>query len=172
MCGTVGLGRLLAEGRDDLLPRLRRLAGDRRWRVREAVAMALQRLGDANLERLYAVAGTWAGGTPLERRAAAAAVCEPRLLSDEATGVRALALLEACLEADRGDPSLRVLRQALGYCFGIAAVAAPAEGKAALERLAASGAGDRRWIARDNLRKARLRRLDSEWTERLAETLP
>lgn len=44
--GVVGLGRAIAEGRADLVPALRAHANDRRWRVREGVAMALQRWGD------------------------------------------------------------------------------------------------------------------------------
>ena len=51
-CGVVGLGRLLAEGDHSLLKILRRCASDPRWRIREAVAMALQRLGDVDMERL------------------------------------------------------------------------------------------------------------------------
>jgi hypothetical protein len=53
-CGVVGLGRLLAEGDQGLLPALRRYASDPRWLLREGVAMALQRLGDADMERLLA----------------------------------------------------------------------------------------------------------------------
>jgi len=37
-CGVLGLGRLLAEGRRDLLAELRVWASDPRWRAREAVA--------------------------------------------------------------------------------------------------------------------------------------
>ena len=44
-CGALGLGRLLAEGDIALLQTMRRLASDPRWRMREAVAMALQQLG-------------------------------------------------------------------------------------------------------------------------------
>src|SRR4249919_398350 len=43
LCGAVGLGRLLAEGDPEAAGALHRLAGDARWRVREGVAMALQR---------------------------------------------------------------------------------------------------------------------------------
>src|SRR5262245_23265916 len=34
LCGVVGLGRLLAEGDESILPELRRHANDPRWRVR------------------------------------------------------------------------------------------------------------------------------------------
>jgi hypothetical protein len=42
---VVGLGRLAAEGDLVLLKILRQHASDPRWRIREAVAMALHRLG-------------------------------------------------------------------------------------------------------------------------------
>jgi hypothetical protein len=45
-CGAVGLGRLLAEGKTEVLETLRLCASDPRWRMREGVAMALQRFGE------------------------------------------------------------------------------------------------------------------------------
>ena len=51
-CGTVGLGRLYLEGDDDegaaVRDRLTGLAGDESWRVREATAMAAQRIGEGD----------------------------------------------------------------------------------------------------------------------------
>ena len=63
-CGVVGLGRLLAEGDLEVLPTLRRFAADPRWRLREAVAMALQRQGDVDMARLLTEMREWAVGTP------------------------------------------------------------------------------------------------------------
>ena len=81
MCGAIGLGRLLAEGDDDVLDELRRLAADHRWRVREGVAMALQRLGDFDRRPMLIVAEQWSRDRSwLVRRAAVAGICEPRLL--------------------------------------------------------------------------------------------
>lgn len=82
-CGTVGLGRLAAEGNTKLLPKLRKLASDPRWRVREGVAMALQRLGASDMRALLSEMRAWAKGNDYERRAAAAALCEPILLKRE-----------------------------------------------------------------------------------------
>ena len=79
-CGVVGLGRLVAEGRRDLLPALRRHDNDPRWRMREGVAMALQRWGRVDMHGLLAEMDTWSRGALLEQRAAAAALCEPALL--------------------------------------------------------------------------------------------
>lgn len=79
-CGAVGFGRLLADGRVRAAEVLRALAADSRWRVSEGVAMALQRLGDANMPGLWALARGWVDGPPLVQRAIAAGICEPRLL--------------------------------------------------------------------------------------------
>ncbi|MEJ2207603.1 MAG: hypothetical protein P8129_01030 [Anaerolineae bacterium] len=170
-CGVVGLGRLLAEGEDDLLGTLRRCASDPRWRLREAVAMALQRLGDADMERLIAAMREWAGGTPLEQRAAAAALCEPRLLGRAGHARAVLGILDritASIEGveDRRSPEFRALRKGLGYCWSVAVVALPEEGKPLMEKWLASSDKDLRWIMRQNLNKRRLARMDGEWVER------
>ena len=48
-CGVLALGRLIAAGDLEQLKRLRPYASDTRWRIREAVAMALQAIGDSNI---------------------------------------------------------------------------------------------------------------------------
>ena len=165
-CGAVGLGRLLAE--DPAAPgepRLRRLAADPRWRVREAVAMALQRLGDADLPRLQQLADAWAGAgdQPLVQRAAAAGVCEPRLLREPASAEYAVELcsrLTASLSdrpaSERRSADVRVLRQALGYCWSVAVAADPAGGLPPFAALERDEDPDVRWIVRENRKKRRL----------------
>lgn len=170
-CGVVGLGRLLAEGHTDLLPVLRIHASDPRWRTREAVAMALQRLGDANMDQLINTMQEWSQGTPLEQRAAAAALCEPRLLNQPNHARAVLQILDgitATIEqvADRRSDDFRALRKGLGYCWSVAAVALPAEGKTLMEKWLASADKDIQWIMRENLKKARLARMDAAWVEK------
>jgi hypothetical protein len=173
-CGVAALGPLLAAGRPDLLERLRRHASDPRWRVREAVAIALQRWGDDDLPALHRAVRDWAGGgTPpgtasrLEQRAAAAALCEPRLLRTRGAAAAALEVLDAITATvegagDRREEAFRTLRQALGYCWSVAVAADPEAGLPRFERWAASPDPDLRWIVRENLRKQRLRRLVPE----------
>jgi HEAT repeat protein len=166
-CGTVGLGRLLAEGDGTVEPALHGLAGDERWRVREAAAMALQRVGDADLAAMLAIAERWADDPSwLVRRAAIAGPCEPRLLRDPATVERVLTVLdtvtsavESALPEQRRDPALRALRKGLGYCWSVAVAAAPRLGLARFARWQGSDDADVQWIVRENLKKNRLRKV-------------
>jgi hypothetical protein len=169
-CGVIGLGRLLADGhRDDVVARLHGYASDARWRVREGVAMALQRLGDADLDRMRALVSAWAtDDDPLVQRAAAAGICEPRLLTDPASAAVAVevcrvatASLAARPTAVRRRPEVRALRQGLGYCWSVAVAADPGPGLVAWHALEAAAAGDPdvAWVVRENRSKKRLARL-------------
>lgn len=167
-CGALGLGRSLAEGRLDLLEKLRACASDPRWRMREAVAMALQRWGAADMEALLAEMERWSGGNPLEQRAVAAGLCEPNLLHVAEHTLRVLDLLDeitASLERQeyRKDEAFKALRKGLGYCWSVAVVAHPDAGKVRMERWFASEDRDVRWVMKENLKKKRLARMDAEW---------
>lgn len=170
-CGIVGLGRLLAEGDTHFLKTLRIHASDPRWRIREAVAMALQRLGDVSMAQLIAAMREWSKGTPLEQRAAAAALCEPRLLGQAKHARAVLQILDritASLERvdSRRSEDFLALRKGLGYCWSVAVVALPDEGKALMEKWLITADKDIQWIMQENLKKTRLARMDSEWVKK------
>jgi hypothetical protein len=173
LCGAVGLGRVLADGAEEVLVELRALAGDSRWRVREGVAIGLQRLGARDMAHLLAVVQPWADGSWLERRAVVAALCEPALVRDEAHARAVLQVLDlitaALVSADeRNAPEFRVLRQALAYGWSVAIVGCPGVGKPLLEKWLASGDRDGEWVARENLTKSRLKRMDPAWVQHWA----
>lgn len=170
-CGVIGLGRLLAAGEYEHLDTLRLCASDQRWRLREAVAMALQRLGEVDMDRLLMEMEDWAQGAPLEQRAAAAAICEPRLLAQPQHARAALQILDRITGSlaaggERNRDDVLVLRKGLGYCWSVAAVALPDEGKALMEKWMASPNQDIQWVMRENLKKARLQRLDAGWVQK------
>ncbi|MFZ1286119.1 MAG: HEAT repeat domain-containing protein [Candidatus Phosphoribacter sp.] len=170
-CGVIGLGRILAEGGHNDLgsvrERLRAHAGDERWRVREAVAMAVQRLGDEDPLRMVELVNDWVGDpNALVQRAAIAGICEPRLLRTPTVAQAAIetvdrvtASLAARAPGGRRDPSVRSLRQALGYCWSVAVAADPERGLPRFLALSASSDPDVRWVVRENGRKARLAKL-------------
>ena len=176
-CGVVGLGRCLAQGRTDLLKSLRFHASDPRWRVREGVAMALQRCGDQDMDALIDAMRAWSQGTPLEQRAAAAALCEPRLLGQARHAAAVLQILDSITTSIAGLPGRKnsdflTLKKGLGYCWSVAAAAMPAQGKPLMEKWLAVPDKDIQWIMRENLKKNRLVRLDAEWVNKWqAETV-
>lgn len=167
VCGLVAAGRLFGEGDESRARVLHHHASDPRWRVREGVAMGVQRAADTDPERAFALMERWAPeGDPLVQRAVVAAVCEPRLLRDPVFARRALALLADITDAlagrpadTRRDPTVRTLRQALGYGWSVAVAALPDEGLAAFAGLERIDDADVAWIVRENLKKARLKRL-------------
>ena len=163
-CGAVALGAHAAD--PVVAARLHGLASDSRWRVREGVAMGLQRLGDADAAALASIVLAWADDAePLVQRAAAAAICEPRLLNGPSTAAIAI---EVCRRATahlakrpaetRRNPDVRTLRQGLGYCWSVAVAADPDPGRTAFEALDRADP-DVAWIVAQNLRKKRLARL-------------
>jgi hypothetical protein len=175
-CGVVGLGRLAAEGQGEYLATLRRWASDPRWRIREAVAMALQRVGDADMDALLHEMEAWSRGNLLEQRAAAAALCEPRLLRRKEQVVQVLHILDEITASirqvgDRKRDEFQALRKGMGYCWSVAVAALPEEGKAAMEKWFAADDRDIRWIMKENLKKNRLARMDAAWVEGSKERL-
>jgi hypothetical protein len=139
-CGVVGLGRLLSEGRMEVLNTLRPYASDPK-------------------------------GDLLEKRTAAAALCEPKLLSEEKHIERVLQVLDeitASIQSveNRKSDEFKALRKALGYCWSVAVVALPEEGERMIERWFSSDDKDVLWIMKENLRKKRLIRMDAEWVAR------
>jgi len=170
VCGVVGLGKLLAQGQTEMLNKLRQYASDPRWRIREGVTMALQRLGDANMDLLLREMEEWSRGNLLEKRAAAAALCEPRLLGNRDQVWKVLKILDEITSSmtcvnDRRSEEFRVLRQSLGYCWSVAAAAHPEEGKRLMEKWLSSNDKDVLWIMKENLKKERLRNMDTAWAE-------
>lgn len=144
-----------------------RLAADARWRVREGVAIGLQLLGDTAPSALTSIVLSWADDRdPLvQRAAAAAAMCEPRLLHTAASAAVAIEVcqrttthLQEVPSEDRSLPAVRTLRQALGYCWSVAVAADPASGLPAFISLDTRDA-DVQWIVTQNSRKKRLSKL-------------
>ena len=181
-CGAEGLGKLIAEGQTDLWPTLRACASDPRWRIREGVAMALQRIGQVDMDLLLDKMEDWITGNWLEMRAAAAGLAEPALLLEEKHILRVLEILDhitttVASAQDRDDPvssrknimkrdeDFKTLRKGLGYCWSVVVVALPVQGKQAMERWLSNPDQDVRWIMKENLKKKRLARMDRVWVE-------
>ena len=174
-CGVMGLGKLAAE-QPALFNRLREYASDPRWRIREAVATGLQLSGDQNMDLLVSEMKKWSRGNWYEKRAAAAALAEPRLLRQPKYARQVLQTLDkitASMEKDEQsrDESFKVFRQAMGYCWSVAVAALPDVGKPMMENWLSSANQDIRWIMRENFKKNRLLKMDAAWVKKCLEKL-
>ena len=137
--------------------------------------MALQRRGDADMSALLAAMQSWAAADdPLVQRAAAAALCEPRLLKDPEHAAAVLLVLDQTTArlsqtppSARKSDAFKTLRQALGYRWSVAVVASPEGGRLLMEKWLVSPDSDIRWIMRENLKKNRLQKIDSVWVASL-----
>jgi hypothetical protein len=169
LCGTAGLGKVALMEPDTVMTWLRELASDRRWRVREGVAIALQRIGRESMPHLLAEMQVWAGEGPLVQRAAAAGLCEPDLLGQSSNAVHVLAILDRITSSlaastDRRNDEFKALRQTLGYCWSVAAAAAPDNAKPYFEKWMRSNDKDVAWVMKTNLAKARVAGLRQKLT--------
>ncbi|HMA09892.1 MAG TPA: hypothetical protein VKP68_18580 [Ramlibacter sp.] len=174
-CGVTALGRMAAGGQQRYFQRLRPYASDKRWRVREAVATGLQYVGDASMPLLLEHMQEWVQGNWYEKRAAAAALAEPRLLREAGMARRVLGVLDAITlditsSALLHDEAFKVLRQAMGYCWSVAVAALPEAGKPMMEKWLRSSEPDVQWIMRENLKKNRLTVMDADWVARWKRT--
>ncbi len=171
-CAAVAAGEwALAGGQIDAgVSVLLDLANSPLWRIREAVAMGLQRM----------LAGAWGAtlacleqrapdATPYQWRALVAGVAEPALLTEaeRAAGAldvheRALAFFRRASPDVRRAEDMRTLRQALGYSISVVVAAAPDPGFERMVAWAGWRDADVAWMLRENLKKKRL----SLWADR------
>lgn len=161
LAGTAGLGRIAMLEPDTVMSWLHNLASDPRWRVREGVAMALQRLGRESMSRLLAEMMNWSHGDAYVQRAVVAGLCEPALLKTNEEAVQVLEILDGITSSlaatdDRRHDEFRVLRQALGYGWSVAAAAAPQNAVPYIEKWLRSKDKDVAWVMKTNLTKARM----------------
>lgn len=167
-CGVLGLGYLAARGGGQYFPILRLKASDPRWRIREAVALGLQKYGQDHFEELIELMIQWSQGNLLERRAVVAALCEPDLLIDLDHARRILDIIQEITasilaEMDRKTADFKTLRKCLAYGWSVLVAAQPSIGKPVMEEWIRSDDADIRWIMKQNLKKKRLLKMDEDW---------
>lgn len=169
-CAVRAYGQVAAVRPDwweDETAKLRRAATSPRWRTREIVALAWQKMLSTDWGRAINTLDEWLDSDdPLVIRAVVGAVAEPLLLKDPQRASDALALQIKAVDwferwpiTRRTQAEARTLRQALGYTVSVAVAAAPAAGWPWLTPLAASADPDLNWIVRENLKKDRLKKV-------------
>jgi hypothetical protein len=166
-CGAQAIGAIGAVSAayfQEAMVHLRELANDPRWRIREGVAMGIQRLLAKENQKTLAALEAWiAPGAWLALRTVAAGVAEPPLLRDEQTARAALALhvqmlnhVRMAATQERKSDEFKALKKGLGYSLSVVVAALPLEGFAYLQQLADSTDREVQWILKENMKKARL----------------
>jgi hypothetical protein len=164
-CGAVAIGALASVQQnrfEESMMILKRLANDSRWRMREAICFAMQRLMQVNSQAAMNELETWISrGTLFELRAVAAIVADPPRLKTEWIAIRSLQfhkqIVERFIQIDeRKSEPFRILRQGLGYTISVVVCAAPKQGFEFLRQLIHSGDKELLWVVRENLKKNRL----------------
>ena len=181
LCGVVACGAcssVRTEWRTDVFEMMKTFACSKSWRVREGVAMAIQRLlpviPQETVEFLRELATK---GNCFQQRASIAAIAEPSLLQDQvmidaAFTIQCFVLkrLHELPSADRKCEDVRVLRQTLGYTLSVVTAATPEQGFALMSDCAKWNDTDINWILRENLKKKRLAKF-VEHTEKVSKLL-
>jgi hypothetical protein len=182
-CAALALGASFfdtpAGRRAEILLRLREIANDGRWRMREAVAMALQRIGERDYGALAAILDTWLpDANLLERRAILAALAHPPMLRPPervryclAVADRIMADLATVEPGERKGEPFAVLRKGLSYAPSVFVAALPEAGFPVLARWAESADRDIKAVVRENLKQRRLTRPFPEMVAKIAATL-
>lgn len=169
VCCVLALGSLYGTGlprprRRSALAAIKAAASDSRWRVREAAAMALQLIGERDLEALKSIVSDWlSGASALEMRAIAAGLAHPPILSNEEFAGFCLETARSILTSisrmdakSRKVESFKVLRQGMGYALSVFVSKSPGDGFMLMRKSAAVRDADIAWIVRENLKKKRL----------------
>lgn len=172
MCGVTGLGKLVSKGKQEYFSLLREFASDKRWRVREGVAFALQIIGKKDFDQLILGIQEWIKGNNYEKRAVAAGLCEPALLKERIQALKVLEIMNEIIESvtcisERKSESFRVLKKGLAYGLSVAMVGCPEKGKEVFESLRGITDKEIDWILHENLKKKRLEKMDKDWTEKM-----
>ncbi|MGL4368774.1 MAG: hypothetical protein ACRCUT_03765, partial [Spirochaetota bacterium] len=170
MCAITGFCVLHRNDIPATLKSIRTYASHGSWRIREAVAIGIQEIAEADMDSVFTGLEIWVKGNELEKRAVVAALCEPKLLTQKSDALRTLDILgritmEFETVTGKLTDSQNSLRKALGYGWSVAAAALPAEGKAAFEKISRNGNKHIQWIVRENLKKNRLTKMDAAWVD-------
>jgi hypothetical protein len=155
-CAAIALGRLYTKTKDNRIIRiLKKLAGDDRWRIREAVAFGFQRIGEDNISELKRIFSEWiVKSNNREKRTILVSLAHPEIL-DENTALFCFEILEYVFENMERDDDFEILKKGLEFTISVYIVANPESGFSFIEK----------WIGKDkvideiiktNLKKNRL----------------
>ncbi|MHA2364123.1 MAG: hypothetical protein ACXAC7_09195 [Candidatus Hodarchaeales archaeon] len=163
--GTIALGSIGAISENhyqDSMALLQNLAKDSRWRIREAVCFAIQRIIQKKEMTIFETLDIWVMEKHwLTLRAVAAGLAHPEVLENKQIASKALEIHKNIINIiikskDRKSEDFKILRKGLGYTLSVIIVANPNDGFTFLNELVKIKDQDLTWIIKENIKKNRL----------------
>ena len=179
-CAIIALGRIAKNNtnkQDEILVLLKGNAKDERWRIREAVAMALQDLLDVYPSKIIDELKKWISEKNyLIHRAIVAGLAEPRFMKNEDIAKVSFEIHKHIIrivedEKDVKDKDFNVLVKGLCYTLSVIITGIQDDGFDYLEELANKKNPVVKKIVRENLKKNRLKLLNENKVSALQEKL-
>lgn len=175
-CSVLGYGVYLSRSFDSgLLSELREQANDPRKNIRKGVVMALQYIGQKNMQRLLNYLDNWIDGSPLEQKAAIAVLCNPDFVKKKEVGLALLDFLEWAMASITEEKLINkeyyILVKELEHAWSIAVTALPAKGKMLMERWLKVDKDTVTKVVKTNLEQPLLQKCEPEWTERMLKLI-
>ena len=176
MCGILSFAEINRQNIPVVLAFIRPYASHRSWRIREAVAMAIQETAVGQMSRLLDEITPWLSGNALEQRTVVAGLCEPKILKDITDSERVLQILASVTNRPENFPpklseAEKVLRKALCYAWSVAIVSHPRAGKPVFEDLVKNKNPHIKYIVKENLKKNRIIKMDKIWVNSIVNSL-
>ena len=170
-CAAVCLGKLyITEKKRSYVTLLKRLAGDGRWRMREAVAFGFQIIGEHDFSILKKLFSDWITTSGnLEKRAILVSLAHPPILNS-ATVPFCLEITGQILHRLDTTVNFDVLRKGLEFTISVFAAADPQPGLQFIRKWIGKNRVIDRILA-ENLKKKRLVRADPKKVEDLLNLL-
>lgn len=168
-CAVLALGEHYIDApplaRQTIFGFIKTSASDSRWRMREACAMALQRIAEKDFVIVRDTFELWlTEATLLEMRAILAALAHPPILTPQtvqfclSVSAEVLKHILALEASGRKSEDFRVLRRGLEYVLSVFVEKAPDAGFGFLREWSGMGDPDIGRVIKSNLGKARLKR--------------
>lgn len=141
-CSAVCLGKIYTKKRNSkIIAILKKLANDRRWRMKEAAAFGFQLIGESDFGVLKRIFSDWIKqANNLDKRAILVSLAHPPLLNEANAGFCFEMADMVLKEMDRGN-GFDVLRKGLEFTISVFAAANPAMGFNFIKR----------WIGKDKI---------------------
>lgn len=152
---------------------IRKAVNDKRWRMREASAMALQKYLDKFPLETITELQKWLDGNYAELRGVAAAIAEPRFMKDknfalESLRIHKILFQKILTETDYRSEAFKIFEKGLSYTLSVVVAGLPDEGFKLIEELIETKHKIVLKIISENLKKNRLLKIDKEKVAHLA----